>query len=461
MQAMRLGGLSAEQERARESAQGLKQRSRSAGTLACDAPVRMPGRQCRVAIVGLGTVGSAVARLLSHGHAAHSLRLSHLCNRNIARKRLQGIGSNVVWTESLQRVLESDADVIVELIGGLDPARDLVTSALRKGKSVVTANKQLIAYYGSELLALARDNGQYLGFEASVAGGIPVLSALQHGLAGDRLAEIRGILNGTCNYILSRIEQAGASFADALAEAQQAGFAEADPTADLDGHDAAAKLAILARVGLKLAVSPKQVLRQSIRSVAAIDFEHAHDLGCTIRQLSTAKLADRGAYVAVQPALVPQSSPFAKVSGSQNLVVSTGKLGGETSFGGHGAGGDPTAVAVVSDLLQAAAHRHNPQARADDLPVAPCELTQDVEAPQYLRFVVRDRPGIIAALATVFSRYEMNLNAVLQKPGHPSSALPFVITLEPCRQSRLAAALEEISRFDFHVEQPVAMPMMA
>ena len=461
MSAMHVAGISAEQEQAPKSTPRLKRQSLSGRPLASAAPERIPGGQCRVAIVGLGTVGSAVARLLSQSGAAHPLRLSHMCNRNIARKRLDGMPSRVVWTESLQRVLDSDADVIVELIGGLEPARELVASALRKGKSVVTANKQLIAYFGSELLALARDNRQYLGFGASVAGGIPVLSALQHGLAGDRLAEIRGILNGTCNYILSRIEQAGASFAAALAEAQNAGFAEADPTADIDGHDAAAKLAILARVGLKIAISPDQVHRQSIRKVDVIDFEHAHELGCTIRQLSTAQLYDGCAYLGVQPSLVPQSSPFAKVSGSQNLVVSTGEFGGETSFGGYGAGGNPTAVAVISDILQAAAYRRNPDTLPDEAPVAPCELTQDVEAPQYLRFVVRDRPGIIAALATVFSRHQLNLYAVLQKPGHPSSALPFVITLEPCAQSRLAAALDEIGRFDFHVQQPIAMPILA
>ena len=424
-----------------------------------ERPQHLPESCCRVALVGFGTVGSAVARLLcARGHE-HRLRLTHVCNRRVARKKVNWIAADVVWTDHMQQVLASDADVVVELMGGLEPAHELVRHALQSGKSVVTANKQLIASYGSELLRLAGDNGQYLGFGACVAGGIPVLSALQDGLAGDRLVQVRGILNGTCNYILTRIE-AGASFAEALQEAQQAGLAEADPSYDVDGQDAAAKLAILARVGLKIEVATGHVLCRSIRSIAAIDFEYAHELGCTIRQIATARLASGKSYLGVGPALVPYALPFADIRGSHNLVVSTGEFGGETAFGGNGAGGDPTAVAVVSDLLQAARHRATGTASADYGPLVACELRHDLHAPHYLRFVVRDRPGIIASIAAVLARHEMNLHAVLQKPGHAKSTLPFAITLEPCSQGRLDAALEEISRFDFLVEAPVAMPIL-
>jgi homoserine dehydrogenase len=341
-------------------------------------------------------------------------------------------------------------------MGGLDPAYELVRGALQSGKSVVTANKQLIAHHGTELLKLADDNGLYLGFGACVAGGVPVIAALQDGLAGDRLVELRGILNGTCNHILTRME-AGASFADALREAQQAGFAEADPSYDVDGQDAAAKLAILARVGLKAAVSPEEVICRSIRSIAAIDFAYARDLGCTIRQISSARLADGGAHVEVGPTVVPLDSPFAKIAGSQNLVISTGEFGGENSFGGLGAGGDPTAVAVVSDLLQAA-RRSNSQTRGR--PVQECAAQVDLPLPRYLRFVVRDRPGIIACIAGRLAKYDMNIDSVLQKPGHTKSALPFAVTLEACLRIQLAAALEEIAAFDFLVEEPVMMPVL-
>lgn len=416
--------------------------------------------ECRVAIAGFGTVGSAVARLLRSRRDDRPLRLTHVCNRNVARKQASWLGHDVAWIEDLQQMLESDADVIVELMGGLEPAHQLVRGALQSGKSVVTANKQLIARFGTELLQLASENGQYLGFGACVAGGVPVLAALQDGLSGDRLLQLRGILNGTCNYILTRIERSGISFAEALAEAQQAGFAEADPTDDIDGHDAAAKLAILARVGLRIDVAPEQVMRRSIRTIAAIDFAYARELGCTIRQISTAKLQDGRAYLAIEPSLVSVTSPFAAVVGSQNVVVSTGEFGGETIFGGLGAGGDPTAVAVVSDLLQAARCGGGIVPSASHGGISSCPTMSGLEAPQYLRFVVRDRPGIIAQIAGALARHHINLDAVLQKPGHNKSALPFVITLEPCRPSSLAAVLREISSFDFLVEAPLSMPIL-
>ena len=426
-----------------------------------DRPKQLTETRCRIALVGFGTVGSAVARLLHARRDDHSLRLTHVCNRDIARKKVNWISPDVRWTENFGEVLESNADIIVELMGGLEPAHELVRTALRRGKAVVTANKQLIAHFGPELLHLAHDNGQYLGFGACVAGGVPILSGLHDGLAGDRIVQICGILNGTCNYILTRIEQAGMSFEDALAEAQQAGFAEADPTDDIDGQDAAAKLAILARVGLKIGASPRQVICRSIRNIAALDFEYAHDLSCTVRQISTARLKNGRAYLAVEPSLVPEGSPLARVEGGRNLVVSTGQFGGETTFGGHGAGGDPTAVAVVSDVVQAA----RGLSRGIELPgrdaAVACEFTSALEAPYYLRLVVRDQPGIIAAVGSVLAGCDINLDAVLQKPGHSKSALPFVITLEPCGPRQLDTALARIAGFDFLAEAPVIMPILS
>src|SRR5580692_9058862 len=229
---------------------------------------------CNVAILGLGTVGSSVARILCE-RSNTRLRLTHVLNRNVARKKVDWLPSTVRWTENIDDVLSSDVDIVVEVMGGLQPTEDWIRRALGSGKSVVTANKQLIAHCGSELLSLARTHKQEIQFGASVAGGVPVISGLQEGLAGDELFKICGILNGTCNYILSQIESNGISFATALAEAQRLGFAEADPTDDIDGFDARAKLAILARVGLRSQAYPSDILCRSISAIEAVDFDYA------------------------------------------------------------------------------------------------------------------------------------------------------------------------------------------
>lgn len=425
-----------------------------------ERPGYLADETCKIALVGFGTVGCAVARLLYARGEEHSLQLTHICNRDIARKKANWIPPDVTWTEDIEDVLASNVDVVVELMGGLDPAHDWARRALQSGKSVVTANKQLIAHFGSELLQVATNHGQSLSFGACVAGGVPVLSGLREGLAGDRLIKICGILNGTCNYILTRIEQAGISFAEALGEAQRAGFAEADPADDIDGFDAGAKLVILARVGLNLELRTEQVVCRSIQDVSVLDFDYAHDLGCTIRQISTAGIDDGKAHAVVEPSLVPKGSPFAAVSGSQNLVVSSGEFGGDVAFLGAGAGGNPTAVAVVSDLLAMERRGRNGSGNRYRLVATSREVTSDLELPQYLRFVVRDRPGIIAALASAFCRHHINIDAVFQKPGHSKSELPFVITLESCKESRITAALSEIANFGFLAEPPVRMPIL-
>src|SRR6185437_11687137 len=246
------------------------------------------GEGLKVAIVGFGTVGSSVARILSE-RAGEDLRLTHILNRQVARKRVGSFSPAIHWTEDINDVLSSDAHIVVELIGGLEPAGEWIRKALKSGKSVVTANKQLIARHGAELVRLALENGQHIAFGASVAGGVPVISGLQEGLAGDELVELCGILNGTCNYILTRIENAGISFADALAEAQKFGYAEANPSEDVDGYDARAKITILCRVGLRCAVSHSEIPTRSISVIEPVDFEYAKLLDCTIRQISRAE----------------------------------------------------------------------------------------------------------------------------------------------------------------------------
>jgi len=409
-----------------------------------------------VALVGFGTVGRSVARILSSSPAR--LHLTHIVNRDVERKRVDWLPGHIRWTDNFEDALDDSVNIVVELVGGLEPAREWARRALSAGKSVVTANKQLIAHHGPELLELARRQGCQLAFGASVAGGVPVVSGLQEGLAGDRLFKVCGILNGTCNFILSKIEEGGVGFAGALREAQQLGYAESDPTDDVEGFDARAKLAILARVGLNCEVAPGDIACRSIASLEAVDFLYARDLGCTIRQISCAELrGDQRLFAAVQPALVPLASPLARVQGSQNLVMATGEFGGETVFSGYGAGGDPTAVAVVSDLIAIAQGRMN---GVHSAPVRKVAVTAEFSAEYHLRFTVNDRPGIIAAVSGILAKHEISIEAVHQKPGYPSSRLPFVITLARCPNSVVEQALAELRHLDFMVEPILSLPLL-
>ena len=414
----------------------------------------------RVALIGFGTVGQAVAKILCES-GNRAVRLTHICNRNVERKKQAWVPGDVIWTDDVETVLKSDVDIVIELIGGLTPAEQIVRGALEAGKSVVTANKQLIARHGSDLLQLAGSRGCQLEFGASVAGGVPVLPALRTGLSGDRLFGIAGILNGTCNYILSRIENARIPFSEALEEAQARGYAEADASEDLDGGDARAKLAILALAGLHTQVAPESVRARTIRAVDAVDFDYAADLGCTIRQISRAVLKDNVLFAEVGPCLVPRDSPFGRVQRNLNLVLTSGQYGGDMAFLGAGAGGDPTAVAVVSDLIFVA---QNLSGGSDKLDVASyvstAEVSSDFETPWYLRFFVRDQPGIVARLAQIMAAHHLNIDSLLQKPGFDKASLPFVITLEPCRDSMLHPALQEMAGLEFSIRPCLCLPIL-
>ncbi len=305
----------------------------------------------KVAILGFGTVGSSVARILLEGPAAEELELTHVYNRNVARKRAAWVRPFVIWTENIDEVLGSDVQVVVELAGGLEPAGEWVRRARQAGKSVVTANKKLIAAHGVALHAQAREHGACLFYGAAVAGGIPVIPGLQQGLAGERIERIEGILNGTCNYILSGMED-GQEYGPMLREAQARGYAEADPIEDVGGFDARAKLVILSRLALRAEMPGEAGRCRAITRLTATDFDYARLLGCTVRQVSWAELAPDGSVIAmVGPMLVPQRSPLAWSRGTENMVLVGGAFGGDVVFSGHGAGGHPTAVAVVSDLL--------------------------------------------------------------------------------------------------------------
>ena len=419
-------------------------------------PGPAPRRPVRVALFGFGTVGASVARILAdRTDLADRIQLTHVYNRDIARKRVEWVPASVNWTQNVDEALASRPDVVVELMGGVDAADTLVRRALEQGASVVTANKMLLAAHGPELLRLAGEHHAQLRFEAAVGGGVPLIHGVREGLAGDTLVGVAGILNGTCNYILSRMSDTDEPMEVVLPDAQRLGYAEADPTADVDGFDAAAKLVVLAGIAFRRYVRLSDIPMRSIRTIGAADFRYARRLGCTIRQVSQVHARVDRFHAFVGPVLVPASSSFGRNLGANNVVTIYGRYGGESAFSGAGAGGPATAVAVVSDLLALTQRR-----TADVETWLPATVGPPPPAPYYLRFVVKDRPGILAAIAAALARQDVNLDAVLQEPGYPKEALPFVITVEPCEEEALQRALTEISAEEWHAAPPLALPML-
>ncbi len=419
-------------------------------------PLSSAGQPLRVALLGFGTVGASVARILvERPELSARLQLTHIFNRDVARKRAEWMPPDVVWTEQADDLFAARPDVIVEVVGGVEPAAGWVSRALIQGTHVVTANKMMLAAKAPELLALAAKHGAQLRFEAAVGGGVPLIHGVREGLAGDNLLKVAGILNGTSNYVLSRMGASDESMASVLGAARDLGYAEADPSADVDGDDAGAKLVVLAGIAFQRYLRLADIPRRSIRPISAADFRYAKGIGCTIRQIALVEVSGDGFHAFVGPALVPLGSSFGRNAGANNVVTLFGRYGGESSFSGAGAGGPATGVAVVSDLL-GLAHRTADGGEA----WAPAGIVAPPARPYYLRFVVRDQPGILASIASALARQGINLDAVLQEPDYPKDALPFVITVEPCEEQQLLSALEEISKADYHAQPPLALPLL-
>src|SRR5688572_3281496 len=390
----------------------------SAHSVALAAHVRLPAaaaRPCSVALCGFGTVGRSVARILSSGRYPE-LQLTHIFNRDVERRRTDWVSRDVKWLDDIDDVFGSCADVLVEVVGGVEPARSWIARALESGRAVVTANKQVIAECGPELFASARLASRALRFEAAVAGGIPIIQAIESGLAGDELLSIGGVLNGTSNYVLTRIESSGLPFDEALNEARALGYAEANSSADIDGLDARAKLAILAMVALRLRIPPHRIAARGIRGIAPADFAHARRLGGTIRQIALLQRAVHDSRVVtarVGPAIVPLSSPLARADANNNVVVVRGLFSGETVYSGSGAGGDPTAVAIVSDLLAIA------RGAPSRLPIAfelPRQVDDVVVTPHYVRLPHGEVQRSWRLLLDCFTRHELGAT-ILEQAG--------------------------------------------
>ena len=423
-------------------------------------------------VVGLGNVGSGTLDILAENadqialKLGFPLRVAAVCSRSVDGKKLPtALGSPLRTTNWREVVEHPDIQIVAELIGGTTVAREVIEAAAAAGKSVVTANKELMALCGAELWDRAIASGINLAMEASVAGGTPIHAVLREGISGDRVSTLYGILNGTCNYILTEIEQRGADFAKVLAEAQAAGYAEADPSADVDGLDARSKLAILSALAFGERIVPSDIFTEGIRRIEPIDFGYAHMLRHTIRLVCLARQTPEGLLLSVRPSLIPQSTILASVRGAYNAVWVRGKYGADTFYYGRGAGAHPTGVAVVSDLMRVAREirsgspeRVSPFAHARLGEYCPIPIALNRSA-YYLRFRVKDRPGIIAELAAALAAEKISIEAVLQLPDEDAANLPFVITVEPAQESAIRSALARMEKLNFLIEPPLAMPM--
>jgi homoserine dehydrogenase len=425
-----------------------------------------------IGIIGLGNVGMGTVTILSENAVQIAAKLGFplsvraVCSPRVAEKTLPGSLDTALKTTDWREVVEHpDVHIVAELVGGVTVAREIIESAIARGKSVVTANKELMALAGAELWDRAIAARINLAMEASVAGGIPIHAILREGISGDRINTLYGILNGTCNYILTEIEERGASFGDVLAEAQRAGYAEADPSADVDGYDARSKLAILSALAFGERIVPADIYTEGIRRIAPIDFEYAHQLKHTIRLVCIARQTPEGLLLSVRPTLIPQSTILASVRGAYNAIWVRGKYGADTFYYGRGAGPHPTGVAVVSDLMRVAREirsgspeRVSPFAHARLGEYCPIPVTLHHSA-YYLRFRVQDRPGIIAQLASALALENISIDAVLQLPSGDGHDLPFVIILEPTTEQSVRAAVARMSELNFLIEPPLVLPM--
>lgn len=419
----------------------------------------------RVGLAGLGTVGAGVwNRLLSQKdllrqRTGTEIRVDQVAVRKSERANQVGVPEKLVTSDWRKLVTNPDLEVIVELIGGTKESFDLIQQALQNGKHVITANKALLAERGAELFQTALKYQRHLLFEASVAGGIPIIRALREGLVANRIVSIHGIINGTCNYILTRMQEAGLEFKDALAEAKREGYAEADDSLDVDGHDAAHKAAVLAALAYGFWVPQGQLYTEGLRRVEKQDIVYARKLGYGLKLLAIIKTdCDRAVEVRVHPTLIPQSHVLASVSGVFNAVLVRGDVVGDTLYYGRGAGGDPTASAVLSDLAQIASHFPQEQKARNvghEALHSRLKTMDEIVSRYYLRLLVVDRPGVLADVARVLATYQIGISSVIQPEAHAGETTALVLMLHDAPESQFQAAVREISRINAVKAPPV------
>ena len=421
-----------------------------------------------IGIVGFGTVGTGVAKILLDNAALITRRvgvpveLVRVADRDIIRDRGVTLAAGVLTTDSRQVLSAPDIDIVIELIGGYDTAKRIILDAILAGKHVVTANKALLALHGEEIFDAAVRKGVDVGFEASVGGGIPVIRALTEGLAGNTIESIYGIINGTSNYILSRMTREGHSFEEVLTDAQRAGYAEADPTFDVAGIDSAHKLAILVNLAYGTPVNFKDIYTEGITSITPIDIAYAKQFGFTIKLLGIAKLVDGEIEARVHPTMLPSTSPIAQVEDVYNAIQLVGDAVGDVVLYGRGAGSMPTGSAVVSDVI--AIGRNLLKGSAGRVPVASFQPDQrrplrlrsmdEISSLYYLRFMVVDRPGVLAQIAGELGHCGISISSMVQQGRREGQTVPIVIKTHVAKERDVQTALREINRKAFVSESP-------
>ena len=418
----------------------------------------------KVALAGLGTVGGGVAKLLSEQkdillkRCGRPIELIAAADKNQARFDELGLPASVARFDDARKMVEqTQADVIVELIGGADGiAHEICLSALNKGKGFVTANKAMIAHHGNELAGLAEEKGVFFGYEAAVAGGIPIIKSLREGLIGNRISEVYGILNGTCNYILTVMRETGKPFDVVLSEAQKLGYAEADPSFDIDGIDTAHKTCILGALAFGMPIDLKAMSVEGIRFVSDEDIAFAEELGFRIKLLGVGRRSGKGVSLNVYPCMIPQTAEIAHIDGVFNAVITEGDFVGHSMFVGRGAGERPTASAVVSDIADAAMRRGSLVLAVANKEVKPLPFVSlnEREGEYYVRFEVLDRPGVVADISRILGNEQVSIASMLQRSRTSGGVVPLIMTFHKSKESSVVSALKQIELLENVVSKP-------
>ncbi len=416
-----------------------------------------------VGLLGLGTVGGGTLNVLTRNadeiarRAGRGIRITHAAAKAFDPSRLHGLETLEITDDAFSVVNNPDIEIVIELIGGYSPARELVLKAIENGKHVVTANKALIAMHGNEIFEAAQKHGVTVAFEAAVAGGIPIIKAVREGLAANRIEWIAGIINGTGNFILTEMRDKGREFADVLKEAQALGYAEADPTFDVEGIDAAHKLTILGSIAFGIPLQFEKTYTEGITKIEPQDVAYAHDFGYQIKHLGITRMTSKGIEMRVHPTMIPRRRLIANVDGVMNAVLVKGDAVGPTLYYGAGAGAEPTASAVLADVVDVVrAMTSDPENRVPHLAFQPGELfdltilpIEEVESAYYLRMQVEDQPGVMARIATILADSGISIEAIQQKePSEGRSSVPLVMLTHVVLEKKLNEAIAAIEALD-------------